>query len=145
MNAITTESAPHIERIDWNRLGIAVAVALASSVIGNALLYLLAASLGAMPETVLVPNAGPITLTETVIASAVGAIGGAIVFMLLGWLTNRPITYFRIVAILLFLLSLYTPFTIPAAPVGMLITLELMHAVVAAATIYSLTELARKI
>ena len=101
----------------------------------NAVIYLIASAAGAIPATVLVPGMNlPVTVVPVVLNSFVPAILAAIFLALLQRFARRPIRLFRIIAAVLLVLSFANPFTIPGAPIAMILVLDLMH-IVAAATI----------
>lgn len=134
------------EQIAWNRLLIAGVIAAVGAAVANAIIYLIGAALGQMPADYLVPGSGmPITVAQPIVASVTGAIGGTIVFALLARFTSRPITIFRIVAFIAFILSFGTLFGLAGAPVGMVITLGLMHVVAAAIIVSVLTTYSRRV
>ena len=60
---------------------------------------------------------------------------------LLGRFSRRPFRIFVAMAVLVFLLSLYTPFIIPGAPLAMIAALELMHLVAAVVIVAVLVSL----
>lgn len=139
-----TATAPASEKIVWSRFALAVLAAAGASAAANALIYFIAASLGAMPQSVLTPRGEPVTLVPVAGSSIVGVLGGAIVFALLVWLTKRPISIFRVVAMVVLALSLLTPFSLPNAPLPMILALELMHVAAGLITIYAFTTLPRE-
>ena len=111
----------------------------------NAVVYLVASALGAIPLDVEIPNTGgPLPLAAVVIFSFVPAVLAAGFLWLLGRFTRRPFRVFTVVAVVVFVLSLYTPFSIPGVPLAMIVALELMHLVVAAVVVAVLTSLGRR-
>lgn len=117
----------------------AVAAAVLSAVV-NAVIYLVASAAGAFPPEVVLPASGqPVTLGPVIAMSAAGALGGAACYALLRLVSRRPETAFRWIAAVVLVLSFATPFTLPGAPAAMIASLELMHVVVAAATVVLLT------
>lgn len=143
--AISETAAARVsEKIVWNRFALAVFAAAGAAAAVNAVIYLIASALGAMPQSVMTPRGEPVTLVPVAGSSLGGVLGGAIVFMLLVWLTKRPISIFRIVASVFLVLSLYTPFSLSNAPPAMIITLELMHITVGLIVIYAFTTFARE-
>ena len=115
--------------------GAAAGVAAA---VTNAVVYSLASLLGAMPQGVVV-DGQPVTLGAVVTSSFAPAILAAVLFALLGRFTRRPVSIFRAVAVVLLLVSFVTPFSIPGAPVSMIVALLLMHVVATAAIVGVLT------
>ena len=83
-------------------------------------------------------------IEAVVIFSFVPALLAAGFLALLGRFTKRPLRTFTIVAAVVFVLSLYTPFSIPGAPFAMILALELMHLVVAVIVVAVLTKLGRR-
>ena len=73
------------------------------------------------------------TLGAVVTSSFVPTILAAVLFALLGRYTRRPVSISRAVAVVLLLVSFVTPFSIPGAPVSMIVALLLVHVVAAAA------------
>jgi hypothetical protein len=110
----------------------------------NAVVYLLASALGAMPSDVVVPGQGPATLGAVVSIYFVPALLGALLFAVMGRFTRRPIRTFRVVAAVVLVLSFATPFTLPGAPVAMIAALLVMHVIAAAVIIGVLTTLGRR-
>ena len=111
----------------------------------NAVVYSVASALGAIPLDVEIPNAGgPLPLGAVVVFSFVPAILAAGLLAILGRFVSRPIRVFTLVAIVVFVLSLYTPFSIPGAPLAMILALELMHLIAAATIVVVLGRLGRR-
>ncbi len=132
------------ERVAFKRLLWAGPLAAAVAAAANAFVYLVASVLGAMPQGVVVNGQGPITLVVVATVSAQGALAGAVVYALVGWFAQRPVLVFRVVAAVTLVLSFAAPFTIPGAPIPMVLTLELMHVIAALVIVGTLTTLARK-
>ena len=110
----------------------------------NAVVYLLASVLWAMPLDVVVQGHGPVTLGAVVSISFVPRLLGALLFAVMGWFTGRPVRTFRVVAAVVLVLSFATPFTLPGAPLAMIAALLLMHVIAAAAITGVLTTLGRR-
>ena len=132
------------ERVAFRRLLWVGPLAAAAAAVANAVVYLVASALGAMPQDIVVNGQGPITLPVVAAMSAQGAVVGAVVYALVGWFARRPVRVFRIVAAVALVLSFVTPFTIPGAPGAMVAVLLLMHVVAALIIVGILTTLARK-
>ncbi len=132
------------ERVAFGRLLWAGPLAAVSAAIANTIVYVVAYGLGAMPQDVVVEGSGPITLGPVIFASVVGAVGAVVIFAIVTLLARRrPIQTFNIVAAVALVLSFYTPFTIPEAPVAMVATLLLMHVVAGVVIVGVLTTLVR--
>lgn len=141
----TVTAGDHSERVSFRRLLWAGPLAIVLAAAANALVYFVAAQLGAMPQDVLVPGMGqPVSLSPVIFNSVIGAVGGVIAFAVIARFARRPIRLFRIVAAIVLVLSFVTPFSIPDAPAAMRAVLLLMHVVVAAAVVGVLTTQARE-
>lgn len=135
------------EAVAWKRLPGAVLFALLGAVLSSTFIYLVAWGLGFIPQDVVVMTPygpGSMTLGAVATGSAVGALGGSGVFALVGKVARRPLRLFRIVATLALLPTLRTPFTIPEAPMSMILSLAAMHVATYAVTVVTLTTLARR-
>ncbi len=85
----------------------------------------------------------PLTLAPVIISSVIGAVAATGVFAAIGWFVRRPIRLFRIVAAITLILSFVSPFSLPGAPAGMILSLELMHIIAAAIIVWALATLGR--
>ncbi|MDP9455502.1 MAG: DUF6069 family protein [Actinomycetota bacterium] len=113
--------------------------------LANALVYLIAGVVGAIPSDFVIPGPGtPLTLGMVVGSTVVPALLAGVVFALLGRFTRRPVRNFVVLAAVLLVLSFVTPLTIPGAPLSMVLALELMHVVAAVVIVGGLTTLARR-
>ncbi|MBL7997856.1 MAG: hypothetical protein JNL32_04365 [Candidatus Kapabacteria bacterium] len=122
---------------------IAGATAAGLAAVINAVLYFaLGAGMGFIPDTVLAgppDNPQPITIVPVLMASIIPSLVGALACWLLLRFKPDGFGIFRIISIVLLLLSFLNPvFMIQGAPVAMIITLNLMHCVVAGALLWSL-------
>lgn len=103
----------------------------------NALLYFVGAALGAFPQSVVVPRANaPLSVFPVVSLTVIAVFAASLVFLLIALVAPRPKRIFWTVAVLVFVLMFFTPFSIPEAPVGMIVALELMHVAAAAAALW---------
>lgn len=143
MAAARSGSGSSSERVAYGKLPWAAPLAGLVAAVLNAVVYLVAAALGAMPQDLDINGQGPLTLGPVMSLLFVPALVGGVVFALLGRFTRRPVTIFRILAAVLLVLSFVTPFSIPAAPVGMIVALELMHVIAAVVIVGVLTTLGR--
>jgi ABC-type Na+ efflux pump permease subunit len=138
----TSNNPVRSEHVLWGRLVPAGALALVVAAAVNAVVYLVASSLGAMPQDVDANGQGPITLPMVVAMSAVGAVAGTLVYAFVGRFVRRPVRVFRLVSAVALVLSFVGPFTIPSAPAAMVAALLLMHTIAAVAVVGLLTTLA---
>ena len=108
----------------------------------NAILYLVGAATGNMPQTVLTPMGQPITIAPMIIMSILPLLIGALAYTILTRFVNNPLAnrIFVIVSILLLIGMAFSPLQLPTAPLGMIVILEVAHLVAGGALIYSLTR-----
>ena len=125
----------------WRLLLFGMVAGVLAAVV-NAVVYLLASAVGAIPESVVVSGGGPITLGAILVSSFVPALLAALFLAVLERFTRRAIGIFRVVAVVLLVLSLSAPLTIAGAPAAMILALFLMHIVAAGVIIWVLTVLA---
>ncbi len=142
-----TPGATPVEHVAYMRLlWVAPLTALAAA-LAAAVVYTIASALGAIPQTVRVPGPmgeQPLTLGSVAMTAIMATVWAVIVFALLGRFASRPIRLFRVVALVVLILSFTLPFTVPGIPPRMLAPLLLMHVAVAAIEIGLLTTLGRR-
>jgi hypothetical protein len=148
-DSVTTriEKAVRGEGVSWKRLPPVMLLAALGGSVLNAIIYSVASGLGLIPQSILVPAPGgeqPLTVALVSIGTVAGATGAAMVFALVGALAKRPVRIFRIVAVVVLVLSLAGPLTIPGAPLSMVLSLEVMHVAAWAVIVGLLTTLARR-
>lgn len=120
--------------------------AIVIAVVGNAILYFIGnavidGGLTAVPPGEIDPS--PLPLFVIAIATAVPAIIGAIVFVLLNRF-NRPVTIFRVIAVIVTVLSFIPVIQLPdTVSVGSKVILGLTHIVAALAITGILTTFGR--
>ncbi len=131
-----TSAAPR-PRVHYRQLFRDALIAAAFAAALNALVYFGGVFLGAISPNVIVPRSNaPFTLLPVLTLSVVGVFGAALMYALLATAAPRPKRSFWVVAALVFVLMFFTPFSIPGAPLGMIVTLELMHVAAAAAALW---------
>ena len=137
---INEERAETAATLAWAPLRWTAPVAVLAAAITVGFLFVVLDAVGAFPPTVTVPpDSQSLTLSTAVGTAIVGAIGGCLVFAALTRMTKSPIKQFRRVASGVLVLSFVTPFTIPGAPVVMIVSLLFLHVVVAGVVVGSLT------
>jgi hypothetical protein len=133
-------TANQTERIALGRLWWASLLAGLGAAAANVVVYLIASAAGAIPQTVLIPGMNmPVTAVPVILNSFVPAILAGVLLALLNRFARRPVRLFRIIAVVLLLLSFANPFTIPGAPIAMILALNVMHVVAAAIIVGVLT------
>lgn len=129
---MTTETPTY----SFRRLSLGAIAAAAGAALLDVLLFFLGRSLGAFPPTLLVQGE-PFELTPVVLLSFVPPLLAALLFLLLARFVAKPKRVFLVIALIVFVLMFFTPFTIPGASLTTIIVLELMHVVVALAAIWA--------
>jgi len=135
MSVIQT-SKPPIARIWFSGI-----LAAAVSVVVNVVLFFVGTAIDAFPPDVLVPGtAAPMTVTPVAIMSVLPILVATLVYTIMSRFTDTPNRWFNILAAIVFVAMLFTPFTIPGAPTLMIVFLEVMHVVTAVAAVYFLNR-----
>lgn len=107
------------------------------SAVINAILFFVFRSAGVLTDTIFVQPNQPLAIMPVIVASLIPSIIGSIVFFLIDKFTGNGYRIFSILAIVLALLSLYSPFTvIPGVTTGYAVVLCVMHMVVAFVLVY---------
>jgi hypothetical protein len=126
--------------VSWGQIVRAGVIAAITAMVANIIVFYIGSALGFMPTTYINPQLGrPISVGEVIGSTIAGAVGATVLFALLARFTRRPVTIFRIVAGIVLLLSFATPFTLPGAPLSLILTLEVMHVIAAAIIVGVLT------
>jgi hypothetical protein len=119
---------------------VAGLLAIGLSVVVNGVVFLVADALGAFPAAVLDPSSGQsFSLGTVALPSAVGAAGATLAYAAFRRFVPDADRWFRRVAVVVLFASFVTPFSIPDAPMATVVTLLLMHVVVAVVSVGSLT------
>ena len=127
-----------IEKITAKKLLWAAPLAGAIAAGINSVLFLIGSAIGLIDAAVLVPGLnGPITIGPIIMSSVVPSLIAGLVLGGMNYFLNKPFKVFRIVALVLVVLSFANPFMgIPGIPLGMGIWLNVMHVVVAGTVVY---------
>ena len=104
----------------------------------NSVLFLIGSAIGLIDAAVLVPGMNtPITIGPVIMSSFIPSLIAGLVLGVMNYFLNKPFKVFRIVALVLLILSFSNPFmAIPGIPLGMGIWLDVMHIVVAGTVVY---------
>ncbi len=135
----------HSGRVGWSRLAWVAPLTALAAAAANALVYLVATAMRAIPPDFVVPGPGtPLTLGMVVGSTVVPALLAGIVLGLLEKFTKHSVKNFVVLSGVLLVLSFVTPLTIPGAPFSMVLAMELMHVVAAVVIVVALKTLARR-
>jgi hypothetical protein len=138
----TMSAVSNSAKVSLSQIWQSGAIALIAAVVVNALLFLVGSALGVFPPTALTPMGVPVTIGAVILMSVLGTLVGVIGYTVLSRFlipanTNR---WFTILAIIVIVAMLFSPFGIQNAPLAQIVILELMHLVVAGALVYFLTR-----
>ncbi len=136
---MTTNVKSEKTSISLRSLSIATLIAAAAALLINVLLYFLGDIFGAFPPSVQAQGQ-PFSVIPVILSSFFPIIIASLVFLLLARFTAQPKRIFYIVAAVLFTLMIFTPFTLAGAPTLTLVTLELMHVVVAGGAVWAVSR-----
>ena len=105
----------------------------------NAILFFVFHSLGIITDDIFIQPGQPMTIVPILISSIVPTLIASVVYFLLDKFTNNGFQIFRIISIVLLVLSFINPFVgIPGVTVQYAIALNVMHVVVVVALLFSL-------
>jgi len=116
-----------------------ITAALIAAVV-NVILFFVGQALNAFPSTVITPMGQPITVGPVAIVTILSILVGTLGYTILSRLTANSNRWFTIIAAVVLIGMAITPFTLPGAPVLMIVILELMHLVAGGTAIYFLTR-----
>lgn len=126
-------------KLTFKQIITAGAIAAGVAVVINVILFLIFHSAGVISDTVFVQPNQPLTVVPVIMSSILPTLIGACVFFLFEKYTNNGFKIFSIVAIVLVLLSLASPFmAVQGMPVPYGVVLCVMHLVVAFSLLYFL-------
>jgi len=135
MTTAISQPKPALSAI-WRNGGIAAIVA----AVVNAILFILGSAAGGFPASVLTPMGVPIMLTAVLLMSIVPILIGTLGYTILSRITTNPGRWFTILTVIILIVMFVTPLQLAAAPILMVVLLEIMHLVVGGAAIYFLTR-----
>ena len=139
MTTVAGQPKPSIATI-W-RNGITAAVVAA---VINVILYFIGAALGGFPQNVITPMGQPITAVPVIMMSVITILAGTLGYTILSRITANPNRWFVIATAIIFILMIFTPFSLQSAgaPMLMVILLEIMHVVAAGIAVWVLGKYA---
>ena len=115
-------------------------VAILLAAIGNSTLYSICYITGVIPWNMLSPGRGVSLNPGLVISVSIGgAIAGTLIYALLVRTTSNPDRVFRWTALVILVLSFGAPLMMERFTPDLTVALDLMHVLVAAATVWALT------
>lgn len=119
--------------------------AAAVAAVVNAVLYFVLHAAGIFTDTVFIQPNQPLSVIHILISSTFPTLIATLVFFLLEKYTKNGFKIFRIISIILLILSLGNPFMgIPNVPMGFAVALDVMHFVVVGALLYFIGNAVKK-
>lgn len=107
-----------------------------SAAVLNVILFYVFSATGTIDPTIMV-NGQPIQVFHILMSSIVPTFVAALVFLLIGRFSKRPWNIFRVLALVLLIVTFMNPFMgIPGITIGMGVVLNVMHIVVALPIFY---------
>ena len=126
-----------MNKLTFKQIITSGAIAAGVSVVINAILFFIFHSTGVISDDVFVQPNQPLTVVPVIISSILPTLIGACVFFLFEKFTNNGFKLFSILAIVLTLLSMVSPFTaVQEMPIAYGVVLDVMHVVVAFSLLY---------
>jgi Family of unknown function (DUF6069) len=126
-------------KLTFKQIITAGAIAAGASVVINAILFFIFHAVGVISDSVFLQPNQPLTVVPVIISSILPTLIGACVFFLFEKFSDNGFKIFSIVAIVLVLLSLSSPFmAVQGMPVPYGVVLCIMHLVVAFSLLYFL-------
>src|SRR5512138_2116739 len=124
------------ERPIWQAALLAVFLA----AIGNSFIYSICYITGVIPWSMLSPGRGVSLNPGLVLSVSVGGVlAGTLIYAALARMVSAPAKLFRWLALVILILSFGAPLSMQGFTWDLTLALDLMHVVVAAATVWSLT------
>lgn len=124
-----------------------VSTAAAFAIAGCMVIFGVASALGAFPDDLAVPGPageGPMTAGLVASAAAIATFAAAIVFNVVTRVLNWSLRTFQIIAAVVLLISIPSPFGIEGATTGTIAALLSMHVLVAVVSVGLLSSLAKR-
>ena len=124
-------------KINFKQAILAGVFASGTAAVANSIIYLIFHSAGVLTDDLFVQPNEPLTLVPVIASSILPTLIASIVFYLIEKFTNNGFKIFRIVSLILLVLSFINPFAmIENVTVGYALVLNAMHIVVVAALFY---------
>jgi hypothetical protein len=106
----------------------------------NVIIYLISKSTGIINDNILLSGKEPMTMVPVVMSAVLPAIVASLLLWGISKYSGNPIRVFSVIGWVFLLVSMAGPFSAPGLPLGMRISLALMHLVAGGIIIYLLTR-----
>lgn len=132
-------------KINFKQTFMAGLMAAGAATVVNAILFLVFHAAGIIVDTIFIQPNQPMTIVPIIISSIVPTLIATLVFFLLEKFTKNGYKIFRIVAIVLMLVTFINPFMgIQGVTMGYAIALNIMHVVVVSSLLYFIGKSVKK-
>lgn len=132
-------------KLNFKQAIMAGLMAAGAATVLNAILFFIFHSAGIIVDTIFIQPNQPMTIVPIIISSIVPTLIATLVFFLLEKFTKNGFKIFRIISIILLVLSFVNPFMgIQGVTIGYAIVLNIMHVVVVAALLYFISKSVKK-
>jgi len=132
-------------KLNFKKAFMAGLIAAGVATLVNAILFFIFKAAGIIVDTIFIQPNQPLTIVPIIISSIVPTLIATLVFFLFEKFTNNGFKIFRIIALVLMVLSLLNPFMgIQGVTVGYALVLDIMHVVVVGALLYFIGKAVKK-
>jgi hypothetical protein len=133
-------------KLNFKQAFMAGLMAAVAATVVNAILFLVFRAAGIIVDTIFIQPDQPMTIVPIIISSIVPTLIATLVFFLLEKFTKNGFKIFRIIALVLMLITFINPFMgIQGVTMGYAIALNIMHVVVVGALLYFIGKSVKKI
>lgn len=106
----------------------------------NLAIFYISKFIGSISNNDLLPDGNPLSIAAVVLSTLLSGLVASLVLFVLSKFTKNSIKIFSIIGFIFLLVSMAGPFGTPNLPIGMRVTLSLMHIVAGIIIIYGLTK-----
>jgi hypothetical protein len=106
----------------------------------NLTVFFISTFIGSISKNVLLPDGNPLSIAPVVMSTFLSGLVASLVLFALSKFTKNPIKIFSIIGSVFLVVSMAGPFGTPNLPIGMRVTLALMHILTGSIIIYGLTK-----
>ena len=132
-------------KLNFKQAFMAGLMAAVAATVVNAILFLVFRAAGIIVDTIFIQPDQPMTIVPIIISSIVPTLIATLVFFLLEKFTKNGFKIFRIIALVLMLITFINPFMgIQGVTMGYAIALNIMHIVVVGALLYFIGKSVKK-
>jgi hypothetical protein len=131
-------------KLSFKKSIAAGALAAGAAAVVNVLLFFVLRATGVFVDTIFLQPNQPLTVLPVIISSIVPTLIASVVFFFIEKFTDSGFKIFKIVAVVLGVLTLMPPFGIPEVTVSFAIGLDVMHLVVIASVLFFIGRIVKQ-